>query len=221
MKPFISKGYKKQALLGLLVVFVIALVALLVTYGIKYFYMVGSSETITELDISESQIPQSFNEFEIVVKTDPMEESSSPFTTSQYEIFPNMDFRLDNSFKSELKECFPNFKSCYRILLKPKVDLKELLQTLWTAEKYTMQKEYKRQPAVANFILNLREKFFSICSFKLKNDPNDLFNLFREDLKLLLVFTGLSEPYYTSGNLSTIMGKKGFLASSSCLSRKL
>jgi hypothetical protein len=206
MIPFSNRDRKKQVLLGLLVIFVIILVSLLITYGIKYLYKVDSSKTITESDISKSQskdIP-SFQQ-----GTDPSEKSSciSTVATRQYKGFPKMDYRLDDPVEVECNKSVPNFKSLYQILLKPQVDLKELLQNLWTVEKYTMQKGYKPQPAVFSFILNLREKFFSICSYKLKNDPNELFNLFKRDreLTLLLIFTGLSWPKYNLGLLSAIL----------------
>jgi hypothetical protein len=145
---------------------------------------------------------------------DPFEESfdiNFPVPSSQY--MPQMDFRLDDRFVSELNCKFPNFATRYQILLKPQTDLKELLLILCAAEQFTPEDnlKYRRRPAIANFSMNICEKFSSIWFYKLKNDPDILLNLFNEDLTLLLTLSALSPtPSYGPGILSDIVNN-GFL----------
>jgi hypothetical protein len=100
--------------------------------------------------------------------------------------YPKMDYRLDAPFEAELIKSYPNFINSYEILLKPQADLNELIHTFLLAEQYTLQHNYQLRSAVSNFILNLRENFGSVCHYKLMHNPNDLLNLFKEDLAIYL-----------------------------------
>jgi hypothetical protein len=132
----------------------------------------------------------------------PTESSANDSQTKMLQI---LDFRLDDFFESKLYSSqFPNFPSFYKILLRPSFildDLKELLFTFPIAKKYS-----KHNPSIGSasrvFEIFLFEKFFAIASFELENNPCDLFNLFKADFNLLLMFTCLSESFSNFGNSS-------------------
>jgi hypothetical protein len=294
MKP-VSR--KKQTLLGLLIVFVITLVALLLTYSIKYLFKSEPPKIDSPPDTAESQPPLSSSQIlqilkelenKVFLETESFEltekeircldylsklEINNPILQNSEKIqviqglsedlkrasdaykryrvnldlttlgakdiksfqtlserkvscflrirkdlkkksenakpkdiekskntikgYPLIDFRLHGPYVSELSATYPDFSVHYQILSNPFADLKELLRILLIYEQYCEQ-SVKALPSVSNFTLNLSSMFFSICSYRLKNNPNELFNIFNEDFTLLLVFTGLKEMIFQS-----------------------
>jgi hypothetical protein len=113
---------------------------------------------------------------------------------SQTKTRPILDFRLDDSFESELSSYYPNFQSSYQILSSPSFNLKELFFAFPIATKYSKDNPGKG-PAPVAFEISLFEKFFAIASYEFNNDPCELFDIFKtdRDFNMLLLFICIRE----------------------------
>jgi hypothetical protein len=103
---------------------------------------------------------------------------------------PIFDYKLDDSFMSVLSTHFPNFSSYYQILSRSSFNLRELLLAIPKAQKYSEANHPRsRRLAADAFEMMLFEKFFTISSFELQNNPCELFNLFEANFGFLLKFS--------------------------------